>query len=105
MAEQLVIDRDLIQRAIVVLPLLKGTIRDIQQGLALRLGVQRSIGYISQSLTGGGQQAARSNEALRVPLPILAEADEIFQGRQPCLMVVNLTPAEHRDETTWGSRT
>jgi len=45
-----------------------------------------------------------------VPLPILGEADEIFQGRQPCLtvvdgrsfLVVNLTPAESRDGTTWG---
>jgi hypothetical protein len=40
----------------------------------------------------------------------LAEADEIFQGRHPCLTVVdghsfllmNLTPAEARDETSWG---
>ena len=45
-----------------------------------------------------------------VPLPVLAEADEIFQGRQPCLTVVdgrsflvlNLTPAAARDATTWG---
>lgn len=110
LAEQLVIDRDLIRRAIVVLPLLKGTVRDIQQGLELLLGVQRSTGYISQTLTAAGQQAARVNEALRLPLPILAEADEIFQGRQPCLtvvdgrsfLVVNLTPVEHRDGTTWG---
>ena len=46
----------------------------------------------------------------RVPLPVLAEADEIFQGRQPCLTVVdgrsflvlNLAPAAARDGTTWG---
>jgi len=43
-------------------------------------------------------------------LPVLAEADEIFQGRRPCLTVVdgrsflalNLTPAETRDATQWG---
>jgi hypothetical protein len=108
--EELVIDRDLIRRTIVVLPLLKGTVRDIQQGLGLLLGVQRSIGYISQTLNAAGEQATRSNEAIRLPLPILAEADEIFQGRRPCLtvvdgrsfLVVNLSPAEHRDGTTWG---
>lgn len=40
----------------------------------------------------------------------MGEADEIFQGRKPCLtlvdgrsfLVVNLTPAESRDSTTWG---
>jgi len=45
-----------------------------------------------------------------VPLPILGEADEIFQGRRPCLtlvdgrsfLVLSLTPAESRDRTTWG---
>jgi len=45
-----------------------------------------------------------------VPLPILGEADEIFQGRKPCLTLVDgrsflmlsLTPAESRDGTTWG---
>jgi hypothetical protein len=45
-----------------------------------------------------------------VPLPILGEADEIFQGRKPCLtlvdgrsfLVLNLAPAESHDGTTWG---
>jgi hypothetical protein len=40
----------------------------------------------------------------------LGEADEIFQGRKPCLtlvdgrsfLVLNLTPAESRDGTAWG---
>ena len=40
----------------------------------------------------------------------MAEADEIFQGRQPCLTVVDgrsflvldLAPATARDATTWG---
>jgi len=108
--ERLIIDRDFIRRAIVVLPLLKGTVRDIQQGLGLLLGVHRSIGYISQTLTTAGEQAARYNQQFSVPLPILGEADEIFQGRQPCLTVVdgrsflvlNLTPAASRDGTTWG---
>lgn len=108
--ERLLIDRDFIRRAIVVLPLLKGTVRDIQQGLQWLLGVQRSTGYISQTLTAAGEQATLYNEGLTVPLPILGEADEIFQGSQPCLTVVdgrsflvlNLTPAEARDGTTWG---
>jgi len=108
--EWLSIDRDFIRRAIVVLPLLKGTVRDIQQGLGLLFGIQRSTGYISQTLTAAGEQATSYNLGLSVPLPILGEADEIFQGRKPCLTVVdgrsflvlNLTPAESRDGTTWG---
>jgi hypothetical protein len=76
----------------------------------LLLGVQRSTGYISQTLKAAGEQAAVYNEGITVPLPILGEADEIFQGRKPCLTVVdgrsflvlNLTPAESRDGTTWG---
>jgi len=106
----LVIDRDFIQRAIVILPLLKGTVRDIQQGLALLFKVQRSTGHISETLQAVGEQAKAYNKELRVPLPVLGEADEIFQGRQPCLTVVdgrsflvlNLSPAEARDGTTWG---
>jgi hypothetical protein len=106
----LTIDRAFIQRAIVVMPVLKGTIRDIQQGLRLLFDVQRSVGYISQTLTVAGEQATVHNRGITVPLPILGEADEIFQGRKPCLtlvdgrsfLIVNLTPADSRDGTTWG---
>jgi transposase-like protein len=108
--ERLTIDRDFMRRAIVVLPLLKGSVRDIQQGLGLLFGRQRSVGYISQTLQAAGEQATIYNQGVRVPVPILGEADEIFQGRKPCLtvvdgrsfLVVNLTPAERRDGTTWG---
>jgi hypothetical protein len=104
------IDRAFIQRAISVMPLLKGSIRDIQHGLYLLFGVKRSVGYISQTLSAAGEQAEAHNLGISVPLPILGEADEIFQGRKPCLtlvdgrsfLVVNLTPAECRDGTTWG---
>ena len=109
-AGTLLIDRDFIRRAIVVLPLLKGTVRDIQQGLNLLFDLNRSTGYISQTLQAAGEQATRYNQNLKVPLPILGEADEIFQGRNPCLtvvdgrsfLVVNLTPVDSRDKTTWG---
>jgi hypothetical protein len=104
------IDRAFIQRAICVMPLLKGSIRDIQHGLSLLFGVKRSVGYISQTLTAAGEQAEAYNLGMTVPLPILGEADEIFQGRKPCLtlvdgrsfLVVNLSPAQARDGTTWG---
>lgn len=46
----LVVDEALLRRAITVLPLLKGTVRDIQQGLALLFGVHRSVGFIQQTL-------------------------------------------------------
>lgn len=106
----LTVDKAFIDRVIATLPLLKGTVRDIRRGLYLLLGVTRSVGYISQTLTTAGERAAACNLSLRLPLPILGEADEIFQGRQPCLtvvdgrsfLVVNLTPADSRDSTTWG---
>jgi hypothetical protein len=74
------------------------------------LGIGRSVGYISQTLNAAGAQATAQNQALVVPVPILGEADEIFQGRKPCLtlvdgclfLVLNLTPADSRDATTWG---
>jgi hypothetical protein len=106
----LIIDRAFIQRAVITLSLLKGTVRDIQNGLDLLLGVSRSVGYISQTLNAAGAQATVQNQALVVSVPILGEADEIFQGRKPCLtlvdgrsfLVLNLTPADSRDATTWG---
>jgi hypothetical protein len=106
----LTVDKDFIDRTIAILPMLTGTVRGIRQGLNLLLKVRRSVGYISQTLTAAGAQVETYNVQITVPLPILGEADEIFQGRQPCLtvvdgrsfLVVNLTPAEARDATTWG---
>jgi hypothetical protein len=108
--QSLEINSSFIQRAIALWPMLTGSVRGIQTGLELLLGVKRSVGYISQTLQAAGQQATAYNQAVVIPLPILGEADEIFQGRQPCLTVVdgrsflvlNLTPAESRDGTTWG---
>ena len=104
------VDKGFVDRAIAVLPLLKGSVRDIGMGLDLLLGVSRSVGYISQTLAASGEIAATYNRGITVPLAVLGEADEIFQGRQPCLTVVdgrsflvlNLTPAQSRDATTWG---
>lgn len=104
------VDSAYIQRAIAILATQRGTVRGIQLGLDLLFQTPRSMGYISQTLTALGAQAAIQNAALRIPLPVLAEADEIFQGRQPCLTVVdgrsflvlNLAPAAARDGTTWG---
>jgi hypothetical protein len=106
----LTVDKAFIDRMIAILPMLTGSVRDIRLGLKLILGVSRSVGYVSQTLTAAGVQATACNLALRVPLPILGEADEIFQGRKPCLtlvdgrsfLVLNLTPAGSGDGTTWG---
>ena len=106
----LTLDATFIQRAIAILATQHGTVRGIQLGLDLLFQAPCSVGYISQTLTTLGAQAKVQNAALRVPLPVLAEADEIFQGRQPCLTVVdgrsflvlNLAPAAARDGTTWG---
>lgn len=104
------VDKAFIDRTIALLPMLTGSVRDIRLGLNLILGVSRSVGYISETLTAAGEQATVYNRGISVPLPILGEADEIFQGRQPCLtlvdgrsfLVLNLSPAEARDGTTWG---
>ena len=104
------VDKVLIERTIAVLPMLKGSVRDIRLGLDLIFGVSRSVGYISQTLSAAGEQATAYNQGISIPLPVLGEADEIFQGGKPCLTVVdgrsflvlNLTPAECRDGTTWG---
>jgi hypothetical protein len=106
----LMIDRLFLQRAITVLSVLKGSVRDIQLGLDLLFAVQRSVGHISETLQEVGERVAAYNASVSVPLPVLGEADEIFQGRQPCLTVVdgrsflvlNLSSAESRDGTTWG---
>lgn len=108
--DRIVVDEAMLKRAISILPLVKGSVRDIQTGLSLLFGVDRSIGYISQTLQEAGKCAAAYNKKLVANQPVLAEADEIFQGRHPCLTVVdgrsflllNLTPSEARDETSWG---
>jgi hypothetical protein len=105
-----VLDEAWVRRTIITLPLLTGSVRGIQTGLELLVGIHRSVGYISQTLQQAGQAAAAYQARLTVPVPILGEADEIFQGRQPCLTVVDgrsflvlhLAPAEARDATTWG---
>jgi len=86
--------------------MLKGSVRDIQLGLELLFGVSRSIGYISETLQESGAAAAAYNARIRIPLPVLGELDEIFQGRKPCLtivdgrsfLVLNISPAECREE-------
>ena len=104
------VDPAFIERAIAILATQRGSVRGIQLGLALLFQAPRSVGYISQTLTTLGRRATQQNATQAVPLPVLAEADEIFQGRQPCLTVVdgrsflvlNLAPAAARDATTWG---
>lgn len=106
----LVVNKAFVEQTIAVLPMLKGTVRDIQLGLELLFGIYRCVGYISQTLQQAGAAADTYNASLSIPLPVLGEADEIFQGRRPCLTVVDgrsflvlhLSPAEARDGTTWG---
>lgn len=108
--DRIVVDEAMVKRAISILPLVKGSIRDIQIGLALLFGIERSVGYIHGTLAEAGERATALNEQMVACQPVLAEADEIFQGRRPCLTVVdgdsflllNLTPADGRDETSWG---
>lgn len=108
--KELIVDRTYLQRSIAVLATVPGSVRGIQMGLELLFDVKRSVGFISETLQQAGEAASAQNQAVVASIPVLAEADEIFQGRQPCLTVVdghsflvlNLTPAEKRDADSWG---
>ena len=84
-SKELLVDRDYLQRAITVMPMLTGSVRSIQIGLELLYGARRSVGHISQTLQAAGAAAKRQNGNLRLSIPVLGEADEIFVGRKPCL--------------------
>jgi hypothetical protein len=107
----LTVDTDHLRRSIVTLATaMPGSIRNIQACLELLLETHRSIGFISQTLKQAGEAASQQNRQLALPHPVLGEADEIFQGRNPCLTVVDgysfailhLSPQAGRDATTWG---
>jgi hypothetical protein len=108
---QIEVDEQFVDRAIAILmSVLPGTIRPVKGVLDLLLGIQRSTGYISQKAQQLGAAALEYTRNLRLPISVLAEADEIFQGQQPCLtlvdgrsfLVLSLSAQEHRDKTTWG---
>jgi len=110
-AERVTIDQAFLNRAILVLAMVvPGTVRSIQLVLELLFGQHKSIGVISETLQAFGDAAQDYNATLRTTLPMLGEADEIFQGKQPCLTVVdgrsflvlNLSAEQSRDATTWG---
>lgn len=107
----MVVDDAFIERMIAAcLTIVPGSIRPIQTLLAVLFGAHRSTGTICQTAQRLGERALSYQRGLRLPLAALAEADEIFQGRQPCLtlvdgrsfLVLNLSAEEHRDATTWG---
>ena len=105
------IDDTFLRRAIAVcLSVVPGTVRTVQLLLELLFDVHCSTGYISQTAQELGAEAHAYTRSLSLPLHALAEADEIFQGRKPCLtlvdgrsfLVLSLSAQQHRDETTWG---
>lgn len=109
--QTVVVDDGFVRRAIAAcLTLVPGTLRPIQSLLALLFGVHRSIGTICQTAQALGASALAYQQGLHLPMSALAEADEIFQGRQPCLtlvdgrsfLVLNLSAEAHRDATSWG---
>jgi hypothetical protein len=108
---QVEIDDAFVRRAIAIcLSVVPGTVRTVQVVLDWLLGVHRSVGYISQSAKEIGAEALEYTQGLDLPILALAEADEIFQGRKPCLtlvdgrsfLVLSLSSQPHRDETNWG---
>ena len=110
-SQSLTVDDDCIQRAIITLAtVIPGSIRGIQSCMQEILDIHRSIGFISQSLKLAGSSADELNESEFPKQLVLGEADEIFQGRHPCLTVVDgrtfavlyLSPQKSRDADTWG---
>ena len=108
---EIAVDEQYIDRAIAILmSVIPGTVRPVKAVLDLLLGIQRSTGYISQKARQIGAAALEYTQNLSLPISVLAEADEIFQGQQPCLtlvdgrsfLVLSLSAQEHRDKTTWG---
>lgn len=108
---QLMVNRAFLHRAMIVLATaLPGTIRGIQLALELLFERHCANGLLSETLQAYGEAARQYNAQLTVPLPVLGEVDEIFQGRQPCLTVVDgrsflvlhLSAEQRRDATTWG---
>jgi hypothetical protein len=106
---QIEVDDEFVERAIAILmSVVPGTVRPVKWVLDLLLGIQRSTGYISQKAQKIGAAALEYTQNLRLPNSVLAEADEIFQGQQPCLtlvdgrsfLVLSLSAQEHRDKTT-----
>jgi hypothetical protein len=107
----LTVDREHLQKSIVTLAVaVPASIRGIQTCLEGILDTHRSIGFICQTLQQAGEAAYQQNRQLALPEPVLGEADEIFQGRNPCLTVVDarsfailqLSPQAGRDAVTWG---
>jgi len=105
------VDDSFVRRAIAIcLSVVPGTVRTVQLLLDLLFGIHRSTGYISQAAHEMGGKALEYSQGLRLPILALAEADEIFQGCNPCLtlvdgrsfLVLSLSAQEHRDETAWG---
>jgi hypothetical protein len=108
---QVVIDSAFLERAMLVLvTVLAGSMRGIQLTLELLFGRHCALGRLSETLQTYGDVARQYNAQLSVPNPVLGEVDEIFQGRQPCLTVVDgrsflvlqLSAEQRRDATTWG---
>ena len=84
------IDDNFVRKSIAVcLSVVPGTIRTVQLLLGLLFDVQRSTGYISQTANKIGTDALEYTQGLSMPMLALAEADEIFQGRKPCLTLVD----------------
>ena len=106
----LCVDRDFLEYATVVLALASGSIRGIGQTLDLLFSVERSVGWICQTLQAACEKAEQFNSSIEIEKAVFGEADEIFQGKRPCLtvidgrsfLVLSLKAEESRDATTWG---
>jgi len=108
--QPLQVNASYIKWATTVLAMQKGSTRDVQLGLELLFGEERSVGFINETVNAVGQSAAVYNAQLVPSQPIAGEIDEVFQGMKPCFtvvdgqsfMVLNLTAEENREGDTWA---
>jgi hypothetical protein len=83
------VDQGFIRWAIaVLLSIVPDMVQTTQLLLELLFQVYRSVGSICQTAKELGHAVAEHHQSLPLSLLALAEADEIFQGRRPCLTLV-----------------
>jgi hypothetical protein len=105
------VDTNRLERGIVTLATVGCcSIEQTQRVLGELLDVNCSVGYISGVLKSAEERATKANAAFIPCQGVTLAADEIFDGREPhlvlvepqSLLIVELSRQEQRDSLTWG---
>jgi len=105
------VDKNRLDRGIVTLAAVGGcSIEQTQRVMNELLDVSCSVGYISGVIQAAEEHATRANAAFIPCHRVTLAADEIFDGSQPhlvmvepsSLLIMELSRQEKRDPITWG---